>query len=137
MDFLNNAILAPVYYAGLFDSEGSVSLYMNRYKIPTLSIRLTNSFHPALMYPMNKFGGIIENNKSTHINWADTFSWRVYSQKAYEFLEWVYPFTIIKKDQIDIIIEFWKLYKPNQSMQPDQTIVDQYIATLKSLKRGK
>ena len=32
MDFLNNEVLAAVYYAGLFDGEGSVGVYMIRDK---------------------------------------------------------------------------------------------------------
>ncbi len=143
MDFLNNAILAPVYYAGLFDGEGSVSIYLsgrgkNKRGYPTLQVKLTNSFHPALMYPLNKFGGSIENNKASakNVGWVDTFSWKVYSDRAYEFLEWTYPFTIVKKDQIDVVIEFWSIYQ-NKYPRLDDTIVDQYIATLKALKRGK
>lgn len=145
MDFLNNAILAPVYYAGLFDGEGSVALYLMgkpKKSYPVLSIKLVSSFHPALMYPLNKFGGNIENNKASekHIGWVDTFTWRVYADKAYDFLKWVYPFTIVKKDQIEVIKEFWPIYQPyhqNKYKRLDESIVDQYIATLKALKRGK
>lgn len=140
MDFLNNALLAPVYYAGLFDGEGSVGLYLNKSNYPILNVKLVNSFHPALMYPLNKFGGLIENNKAKSTQWLDTFSWKVYSDGAYEFLQWVYPFSIIKRDQIDIVIEFWRIYQPhrqNTYNRLDQAIIDQYVQTLKTLKRGK
>jgi len=148
MDFLNNAVHAAIYYAGLFDGEGSVGIYLmgkkrtNPIGYPLLAAKLTNSFHPALMYPLNKFGGNIENNKASekNIGWLDTFTWRVYSDKAFDFLEWIYPYTIIKKDQIDVVKEFWTIYQPyrqNKYNRLDQTIIDQYVSTLKALKRGK
>lgn len=147
MDFLNNAIHAALYYGGLFDGEGSVGIYLtgrssNRRGYPTLQVKLTNSFHPALMYPLNKFGGSIENNKASDRNtaWVDTFSWKVYADRAYEFLEWIYPYTIVKKDQIEVVKEFWPIYQPyrqNKYQRLDEAIVDQYISTLKALKRGK
>lgn len=135
MDFLNNAILAPVYYAGLFDGEGSVAIVSNAKKHPVLSVKLINAFQPALMYPLNKFGGRIENNKASAKNvlWVDTFSWKAQGTTAYEFLEWIYPFTIVKRDQVDVAIEFWRM-KPSNI---DQAIIDQYIDTLKKLKRGR
>lgn len=135
MDFLNNAILAPVYYAGLFDGEGSVAISRNAQKYPILSVKLINVFQPALMYPLNKFGGRIENNKASarNIVWVDTFSWKASSSIAYEFLQWIYPFTIVKRDQVDVALEFWRM----QPRNIDQAIIDQYIETLKKLKRGK
>jgi hypothetical protein len=137
MDFLNNAILAPVYYAGLFDGEGSVAITLNAQKQPMLHIKLINAFQPALMYPLNKFGGRIENNKASAKNalWVDTFSWKAHGVTAYEFLEWIYPFTIVKRDQVDVAIEFWRLIPPRNNIDP--ALTDQYIATLKKLKRGR
>lgn len=136
MDFLNNAILAPVYYAGLFDGEGSVAISLSARKFPILSVKLINAFQPALMHPLNKFGGRIENNKASSKNalWVDTFSWKAQGNTAYEFLQWIYPFTIVKRDQVDIAIEFWSI--PNNKAV-DQAIIDQYIDTLKKLKRGR
>lgn len=135
MDFLNNAILAPVYYAGLFDGEGSVAIITQRF--PTISIKITNTFQPTLMYPLNRFGGRIENNKasSKNILWIDTFQWKATGIIAYEFLEWIYPFVIVKRDQVELVLEFWRLLSPNRL--PDQAIINQYNATLKTLKRGK
>jgi hypothetical protein len=49
MDFLNDALLAPVYYAGLFDGEGSVGLYRMGVKertpdgYPVITAKLTNT----------------------------------------------------------------------------------------------
>lgn len=140
MDFLNNAILAPVYYAGLFDGEGSVSIYLirNQQTYPRILAKITNSFHPVLMYPINKFGGYVENNKASQLKpeWADIFTWKVYSDNAIDFLKWIQPYSIVKRDQIDLTIEFWTIYQPKRK-QLDQSIVDQYMANLKSLKRGK
>lgn len=138
MDFLNNAILAPVYYAGLFDGEGSVAITQTAQKNYTISIKLVNAFQPALMYPLNKFGGRIENNKASSKNvlWVDTFSWKAHGVTAYEFLEWIYPFTIVKRDQVELAIEYWGLITPRY-YKPDKAIIDQYLDTLKKLKRGK
>lgn len=136
MDFLNNALLAPVYYAGLFDGEGSVQLY-HTHNIPRIWVKITNTFNPTLMYPITKFGGYIENNKASQNNplWHDVFTWKVYGDKANQFLQWIQPYTIVKKDQIDLVVEFWKIYQPHRNI--DVEITDQYIATLKALKRGK
>jgi hypothetical protein len=89
------------------------------------------------MYPLNKFGGRIENNRASakNILWVDTFSWKANNGTAYEFLEWIYPFLIVKRDQVDVAIEFWHMLAPNKQL--DQAIIDQYIFTLKKLKRGK
>jgi len=136
MDFLNNAILAPVYYAGLFDGEGSVAIVYNVQKQPTLVIKLISVFQPALMYPLNKFGGRIENNKASAKNvlWVDTFSWKAHNDIAYRFLQWIQPYTIVKRDQIDTALSFYTI--PNYQ-QLDRTLINQYIATLKKLKRGR
>ncbi len=135
MDFLNNALLAPVYYAGLFDGEGSVQLYEQNTN-PRVWVKITTTFHPAIMYPLNKFGGYIENNKaSQNPQWKDVFTWKVYGNRANEFLRWIQPYTIVKRDQIDLVVDYWKLYRPGSII--DASITDQYIATLKALKRGK
>lgn len=150
MDFLENALLAPVYYAGLFDGEGSVGLYMagttgrSRGKIGgyiQLSAKVTNSNIKPLLFLKAKFLGNIDTNHSSskNENWMDVFSWRVYSDNAILFLEWIYPYTIIKNEQITVVKEFWSYYQPfrkNKYNRPDDNIINDYIVRLKELKRG-
>lgn len=147
MDFLKNEVHAAIYYAGLFDGEGSVGLYMmgtkkTGQKYITLSAKLTNSDSRPLLYLMDTLGGSIENNRASekNIGWVDVFSWRLYADKAYTFLNWIYPYTIIKKDQIEVVNDFWLYYEPfkqNKYNRPDDQIIAAYIAKMKNLKRGK
>lgn len=152
MDFLNDAVLAPVYYAGLFDGEGSVGVYMintkgtDRGDIPRKYIRLTtkvtNTFHPALSPLLEKFGGSIENNRASEkfTKWQDTYSWKVSSEKAMAFLLWIYPYTLIKKEQLDVVFQFWEYHTQNKLKnynKPDQEKINMFIIRLKELKRGK
>lgn len=147
MEFLNNALHAAIYFAGLYDGEGSVGLYRmgtkkSGQKYATLSAKLTNSDKRPLVYVLDMFGGYIENNRASekHTEWQDTYSWRVYSDKAHSFLNWILPYTIIKNEQIIKINEFWVYYqefRQNKHNRPDDLIIDRYIQDLKNMKRGK
>lgn len=146
MNILENETLLPVYYAGLFDGEGSVGIYwhgVNKLqKYPLVTAKVTNSFGDVLQPLLSRYGGNIENNKASQkqTNWQDTYTWRAYSEKGINFLRWVSPYCIIKKEQIDLTFDFWNMFQEtykNKYVPRDTERIQYYIDNLKSLKRGK
>lgn len=143
---MNDDVFTATYFAGFFDGEGSIGVYMTGSKsqgtkYATLSAKLTNSVKGPLDFVLSMYGGSIENNKASlkDIGWQDTYSWRAYSDKAMTFLKWIYPYTYIKKPQIEIAFEFWDYYAPfrqNKYQRPSIEKIDEYILKLKQLKRG-
>lgn len=135
------------YYAGLFDGEGSVGIYMqgantSGKKYPILTVKITNTYKDVF-YRLDKlFGGNIDNNRASlkHSNWQDAYTWRVYSEKAHNFLCWIQPFSRIKQAQIIIANAYWLEFidsKQNKYDPKDMLRVQVYIDNLKQLKRGK
>lgn len=149
MDVLNDAVLAPAYYAGLFDGEGSVGVYRisprdrnHPRSYVRLVAKVTNTFKPVLLPLLDKFGGSIENNKASEKfnGWQDTYSWKVNASGTMHFITWIYPYSLIKKEQLDVVFQFWEYHSRNKIEyynKPNQEKIDMFITRLKELKRGK
>ena len=124
---MNQEILA--YAAGLFDGEGCVDIYKaslsKASKSPSFMLRvvITQKQGKIMNWLEDKFGGHVQmshrkyNGKDNHI-----YRWDIRSQAAKRFLLLIQPFVIIKKQEVELAIE----YEERKS---------KYLETLKG-KRG-
>jgi hypothetical protein len=91
-----------IYCAGFFDGEGSMGAYCRRYLVTASNTDVR---------PLKKFielwGGKIHVQKKNKLKGAnmDVFHWRLYGHNSRTFLNEIYPYTIVKKDQIKLFLE--------------------------------
>lgn len=90
-------MLLAAYLAGLFDGEGCVSVCSPRYK---LSVSIGNQHLPILEMILEDYGGHIYHHSTVkgRINWV----WKIFGHLSQPFLETILPFSIIKKEQIEL-----------------------------------
>ena len=104
------------YIAGLFDGEGTVYIYKTeplsaRNMINptyTLACNLSNTNHSALALLKELFGGTISLRSLSEISIKSSWQWSIASKKALAFLEVVYPYLRIKKQEAEEAILFQK-----------------------------
>ena len=101
------------YFAGIIDGEGSIIIAKQAIrkgrKNHTYSLRIcvVNSNKILLEWLRSNFGGSIHPliNKKTGKTY---YQWIVGQGDTYNLLQKIDPYTVIKKDQVDLAIEFYK-----------------------------
>lgn len=96
------------YLAGFFDGEGCVRIHRNPPSNPRyrLHITMVNSNFGILKMYINKFGGDIHKDELKKERYKYTWQWYILSNSALLFLKWIEPYTIVKREQIKLAIEF-------------------------------
>lgn len=111
------------YAAGIMDGEGSICIRRYEYKnsghtIPSFTlyaeIRMTNS--EAVSFIRSKFGGHLTNKGKTRTGKV-IFDWKIYSNKAADFLNRIYPYMKCKKRQAMVADAFSRLPKAYTNKQ--------------------
>lgn len=102
--------IMAAYTAGIFDGEGYVGI--DRISKSTGS----KTIHHGIRVVISQKDGLIMNwlksnfggNVYQQRNNTDYFiyRWRIHSKKAAYFLETIYPYLIIKKEQVKLALEF-------------------------------
>jgi len=111
MKKINQKII--LYTAGFVDGEGSIQINpakSGKKSYWGLTIQTTNSDKDVLEYLRNEWGGIgtvtgYKPNKSKN----RSYNWRIYSKEAELFLNKLFPYLIIKKEEARLALEFRKL----------------------------
>ena len=104
---MNNNIYA--YCAGLFDGEGYIDIYSatlsKASKSPSLYLRVIISQKDGMImnWLQDNFGGYV--NKEIR-NESYIYRWKIVSKSAQKFLTLIYPFILIKKEQVKLALEF-------------------------------
>lgn len=116
---MKNIIFA--YAAGIFDGEGCVDIYSastsKLSKSPSLMLRVVISQKDGkiMNWLKDNFGGnVVKSRKDIYY----IYRWDIRSQAAKKFLLAIYPFSIIKKNQIKVALEY-------------ESIKEKYLLTLK------
>ena len=104
------------YIAGIIDGEGSICLTIRRYPgggtVSLIAcVGMTDPRVPKLLH--EKFGGALFLRKPTSIKWKPAWAWSLTGDKALSFIEVIYPYLIIKREQADIAIAFQGIRKPH------------------------
>lgn len=104
---MNKTILS--YTAGIFDGEGCVEIYKastsKASKNPSFILRVTivQKDGKVMNFLEDNFGGYVAVD---YHNGYYIHRWDVRSKKAYRFLKLIYPFLVIKKDQVKVAFDF-------------------------------
>lgn len=103
------------WVAGFFDGEGSViveyskSPESSRGWRTSLHATLTQTSLPCLELVQAKLGGTIktsDNRTADTRRWAVQYIWSVRNQNAIEFLQKIYPYSVVKKEQIGLALTY-------------------------------
>jgi hypothetical protein len=104
------------WMAGFFDGEGYVGIQFARrgnFPNPRLAVSVTNTDTRALAIFRERFGGSTpygylpkKNAKPHHLK---VYRWHLDGSKALAFLEVIVPYLVVKKEQVELAIQFWKL----------------------------
>ena len=107
------------FLAGLFDADGSVSIYQSLkkksnkvYTVHTCEISMTNEEVINWIKDTVGFGNIFY--REAHEKWLGTkpqWRWKVSHKKALEFAKIILPYSIIKKDKLNKIIKHYEIKK--------------------------
>jgi len=100
------------YTAGILDGEGSIMIV--KFKNPTskrgytyqLKVVVVNTNEWLCHWLKMQYEGTIQYKKSKRPQEKDIYEWRLVSQQAKRFLEYIAPYLIIKKAQAEIAIRF-------------------------------
>lgn len=109
---------AVLYAAGLFDGEGTVAINKNSQRQkPTYSliICIAMTHKPVLEYMTKQFGGKVRPvsvKRYKEQGYSPQWIWLLSSYKAMHFLEFIQPYIKVKKEHVDIGIQFQKEYQP-------------------------
>jgi hypothetical protein len=96
------------YLTGFFDGEGYVGIQKGKRDNYSFRLAVTNSNYDILNIYKNKYGGDIrpkkdKNKKEYHKN---LWLWELFNSDTLQFLEEIYPYTKVKKEQIYYAIKF-------------------------------
>lgn len=101
------------YVAGLFDGEGWVRI--SRWKKPNsthvryqLTCGIGMAYRPIIEALAKEYGGSVHNNRHDLRSPKNRiqFMWTIASQKAIRFLNRIYPYLVVKRDEAKIAIAF-------------------------------
>lgn len=104
------------YFAGLFDGEGCVRLSTRR--SPVLKVSIVNTDARPLRHLHRQFGGSITEHTwgARHGRpWRRSYEWQVAAGIARSFLRWIAPYVLIKREQVDIALEFLATRRADRS----------------------
>jgi hypothetical protein len=103
------------WVAGFFDGEGCVIVEHSKSPDSTrgwrtsLHATLTQTSLPCLELVQSKLGGTIkvsDNRTADTRRWAVQYTWSVRNQNAIEFLRKILPYSIVKKEQIELAVTY-------------------------------
>ena len=126
------------YLAGLFDGEGTIGYYdfRNRHECTAM---ITNADPRVMSWLLNKVGyGNVHTVRKAYTRRKHTVHhWRICSRpRVQEFLETIYPYLIIKRDQAEILLNLWKIEHPKKNAITPEVKArrDEVMEQLKYLK---
>jgi len=94
------------YLAGFFDGEAYIGISKGKRDSYTLRVAITNTNFDMLKMYETKFGGKIRKTQKDGDHCKDKYQWNIDIHEALPFLKFIQPFTIVKRKQIDLAIEF-------------------------------
>ena len=103
------------WVAGFFDGEGSVIVEYS--KSPesypgwrtSLHATLTQTSLPCLELVQSRLGGTVktsDNRTADTRRWAVQYTWSVRNQNAIDFLKKIAPYSVVKKEQIELALTY-------------------------------
>jgi len=126
-----------VWMAGFFDGEGNITInrMFSRAVNPVYNLLLTlvNTDKRTIPPFRERFGGSIRIRKS---NFKDVHIWNITGKAAGNFLNQIYPYSMIKKEEIDIANKFLALPKKGRGFSYGLKQREQLLQELNSHHGG-
>ena len=122
----NIPLTTLAYWAGILDGEGCIYFTYNFSKrrniCHTLAINIANTFKSILDIGRIDFGiGFVRKRKNRNEQkWQDVYEWDIKGRSACEFLELLLPYLVIKKEQAELAIYYFKNVKNMRGMKADE-----------------
>jgi len=125
------------YLAGFYDGEGYVGISKGKRDSYSLSVEIANTNFDMLKIYETKFGGKIRLIKKEEEHYKEKYHWDITNHNALPFLKYIQPFTIVKRQQIDLAIEFQEWHNQVKIIKtPEQKKkAEWYYNTLKDMKQ--
>jgi hypothetical protein len=101
--------------AGFFDGEGCVLIELSKEKAckhgyrTSLHATVTQTSVPCLELFLDEFGGSIVSSQNKTPNgrrWAVQYRWSVRNENALAFLKTIYPYAVVKREQIEVALKY-------------------------------
>lgn len=100
--------LEKAYIAGIFDGEGCIGIYSYSYRC-FIQLSVSNTNEKLIDFLFSKLTGNISKEKTPKKDgWKKECKWKSGYFQAYEILKILQPYLILKKEQADICIDFYK-----------------------------
>jgi len=109
-----------IYLTGFFDGEGNVDISKRRHVYfrkkdsklcesvcTALRLRISNTNKEVLDYLQKYFGGKIYTHKIYQAHHKPAWVWQITGRNATNLSRLMYPFSIIKKEELKIAKEFY------------------------------
>lgn len=109
-----------IYFAGFFDGEGTIGIYLGAsrasYKSPRhqLSIGITNTNLDVMLWIGRRFRGTLSERKVA-AGCKRAWAWNARSRYAAAILAAVEPFLIVKREEAVLAIQFASLTRASRS----------------------
>lgn len=102
--------ITPEYLAGFFDADGCVGIYRRGGNSYQVCVAIANSGkHGRVIcnHLTDKFGGTVTTTKAKSTAHRDVFWFKLNGKSACKrFLTYIRDYSIIKKDQIELCLDF-------------------------------
>lgn len=126
--------LDAAYFAGLFDGEGSVILYMRRTAV-AMRIHIANTYVPILEWVKETtgVGSVMAGKKASNVNKAGWW-WACNAEAAESVLRQIRPYLRIKAEQADLALETQARLRDPQ-LKADRTWQSEYRERMQAMNR--
>lgn len=113
------------YIAGFFDGEGYVA-FTKRHKTNKIElvVSMANT-HRQVMDEIQKVAGSIVTFHKGYHGFMPHYRLTFCGRKALEFLIAIQPYSVVKREEIDLALEFIKIMKPRYSGLGGKLTVDE------------
>lgn len=122
------------YYAGLFDGEGSICITNNgrigtKYKKLQVTIAMRADKAQPLPEGQRIWGGSLRKRAPRKHNHNEVLDWRLYTRSAEKFLISIRPFLRIKKEQVELALQYRKIMNEKRQITNQIPVIQQKVRT--------
>lgn len=125
------------YAAGIIDGEGCIFVDKNGrpdYKHCTILVNIGNTDGRIIAWFIKTFGGRVKTDFNLDTGTRHCYIWYMKGNKAFKLLNQISPLLIIKKEQAETAILFYKL-KTREHSKERTTLMKELDVLIKSQKR--
>ncbi len=125
------------YFAGFTDGEGYIGICKTEGKFYELHVTISNTNFDMLKMYETKFGGKIRHVQKGAEHHKEKYHWDINNHEALPFLKYIQSFTIVKRKQIDLAIEFQEWHDHIRSVKTLEQLkkAEWYYNTIMDMKK--